>query len=409
MAERLTDVAEVTGPSRTDAAALDAADPLQTFQERFEPLPHDVVAYLDGNSLGRPARAVADVWRAFPDTWAARLIRGWEDGWIDLPVEVGDEVGAAVLGAAPGQTVVADSTTVCFAKALVAAVRMRPGRDVMVLDRDHFPTNRYTAESVAAQYHLTLRWHQGPLDQLALDERVAVVALGAVDYRTAARADLPGLTDAAHSVGALTVWDLSHAVGVLPVDLDAHGVDFAVGATYKFLGAGPGAPAFCYVAARHLDQVDQPIWGWLGRADPFEMAQGYVPAAGIRRMLSGTPPVPALLAVRAATALVAEAGIRAIREKSMELTRFTVGLVDAWLAPAGWRLVSPRDPDRAGGHVSLARSDARSVCAALAGSGVLADFREPDILRLGLSPLSVRFTEVWDALEKLRANGGVPG
>ena len=391
----------MTGPSRSDAAALDAADPLRSFSDRFEPLPADVLAYLDGNSLGRPARTVADVWRSFPDTWASRLIRGWEDGWIDLPVAVGDELGAAVLGAGPGQTVVADSTTVCFAKALVAAVRLRPGRDAIVLDRDHFPTNRYTAESVAAQYGLTLRWHEGPLDELRLDEAVAVVALGAVDYRTAALTDLRGLTDAAHAVGALTVWDLSHAVGVLPMELDENAVDFAVGATYKFLGAGPGAPAFCYVAAGHLDRVDQPIWGWLGRADPFAMAQGYLPAPGIRRMLSGTPPVPALLAVRAATGLVAEAGIEAIRAKSMALTTFTSALVDAWLPD--WQLVSPRDPERAGGHVSLARSDARAVCAALAGAGVLADFREPDILRLGLSPLSIRFTEVWDALDVLRA------
>jgi kynureninase len=403
--------------SREAALALDAADPLAGFRDRYLPTDPEIVAYLDGNSLGRPLVAIADLWAGFTrGQWAGRLIRGWDEGWLALPRTVGDALGAAVLGAAPGQTVIADSTTVNFYKAMRAALNLRPGRRRVVLDGDNFPTDRYVVESLARDLDLELVWLQttgdggvgiGDLTGV-LDERTAVLTLSHVAYRSGFLADAAAITAAAHEVGALVVWDQSHSVGVCPIACDDWGVDFAVGCTYKFLGAGPGAPAYLYANARHHEgadgggSLDQPIWGWLGRRDAFEMGPGYLPAAGIGAMLSGTPPVPAILAVAEGVRVVAEAGIEAIRAKSVALTELAVALTDAWLVPAGFRLASPRDSAHRGGHVSIARADARELCARLIDHGVLPDFRTPDVIRLGLSPLPATFTELWDALDLLR-------
>lgn len=396
---------------RAHAEALDAADPLAPFQDRFVAQPDDVVAYLDGNSLGRPLAAIERVWTEFTQhQWAARLIRGWTEGWMELPELVGDELGSAALGAAPGQTVIADSTTVNFYKALRAAVNLRPDRRRVVLDRDNFPTDRYVAESLVRDLGLELVWVQGTEfggvtpDDLAgvLDERTAVLSLSHIAYRSGFLADAAAITRAAHAVGAVTVWDLSHSVGLADVQLDAWNIDFAVGCTYKFVGAGPGAPAFSYVNARHLDALDQPIWGWLGRRDPFEMEQGYESAPGIRGMLSGTPPVLGILAVREGARLIAEAGIGAIRRKAEQLTSLGIDLADEWLLPQGFSLGTPREADRRGGHITLHRADARQVCADLIAAGVLPDFRTPDAIRVGLSPLPTRYAELWDAMRVLR-------
>ncbi|MTD15387.1 aminotransferase class V-fold PLP-dependent enzyme [Nakamurella sp. YIM 132087] len=408
---------------RQHALALDAADPLREFADRFLPAPGDVVAYLDGNSLGRPTTAIADRLDQLVRTeWAGRLIRGWTDrgdgggendsggggeGWMDLPEAVGDELGAVCLGAGPGTTVIADSTTVNFYKCVRAAVRLRPDRTRLLTDPAHFPTNRYVLEGIAGELGLELVWADGAdAVREALDERTAVVALGHVDYRTGAVADLPGLTTAAHDVGALVVWDLCHSVGVLEPAVESAGVDFAVGCTYKFLGAGPGSPAFCYVALEHHRFLDQPIWGWLGREDPFEMAQGYVPAPGIRRMISGTPSVPGILAVREAVALAAEAGLPQIRAKAAALGDLATSVARQRLEPLGLQVVSPADGALRGGQVSLARADARDLCGALLSRGVITDFRTPDILRLGLSPLPTTFGEVFDALVLLESLAG---
>jgi kynureninase len=394
---------------RAAAAALDAADRLASFRDRF--LPADgVVAYLDGNSLGRTPRATAERLATFvTDEWAGRLIRGWEEGWLDLPVDVGDELGAAVLGAAVGQTLVADSTTVNLYKILHAACSLRPDRDEIVASAADFPTDRYVVEQVATQRGLSVRWLDTDLvenvtpDDLAdvLGERTAVVALSHVDYRSAALLDLPALTAMAHEAGALAVWDLCHSAGVVPVELDAAGADFAVGCTYKVLNGGPGAPAFLYVARDHLASADQPIAGWFSAADLFEMADTYRAAEDVRRMLSGTPNVLGILAVQAGVQMVAEAGVEAIRAKSVRLTDHLIGLLDG----VGAEIVTPREADRRGSHVSIRVLDAPGVGSRLTEAGVIPDVRRPDLVRLGLSPLSTSFTEVLDGFERLTSVG----
>jgi kynureninase len=385
---------------RDRAAALDAADPLATFRDRFLPA-DDVVAYFDGNSLGRPLRATAERLASFViDDWGGRLIRGWDEGWVELPVTVGDEVAAVVLGAAPGQTVVADSTSVNLFKVLHAACDLRPDRDEIVVDTTNFPTDRYLVEGVAAQRGMTVRWLEPDLvehvttDGLAevLGERTAVVSLSHVDYRSAAILDVPGITEQVHAAGGLVVWDLCHSAGVLPIALDADDVDFAVGCTYKYLDAGPGAPAFLYVASRLLPYVAQPIPGWFSAADLFAMADKYTAAPDIRRMLSGTPNVMGILAVREGVRLVGEAGIDAIRAKSMALTDFLLELIDRIDAT----VLSPRDPARRGSHVTIQVPDAAEAATRLGERGVIPDVRRPDLLRLGLSPLSTSFAEVHD-------------
>lgn len=402
---------QTAAPTRATAEALDAADPLAAFRDRYLPATDDVVAYLDGNSLGRPLKSIADSWQSFTaQQWAGRLIRGWSEGWMELPERVGDELAAAALGAAPGTTIIADSTTVNFYKAMRAALNLRPGRRKVVLDRHNFPTNRYVAESLARDLDLDLVWLDPPIeggvtaDDVAavVDEQTAVVTLSQIAYQSAYLADAPAITRIAHDAGALIVWDLCHSVGSTEIDLDAWDVDFAVGCTYKFVGAGPGAPALLYANRAHHQRLDQPIWGWLGRRDSFEMEQGYEPARGIRAMMSGTPPLLGLLAVREGAAVIAEAGIGAIRAKAVALTEFTIAYAREHLVPLGFSIASPADPDRRGGHVTIARADARELSARLIDAGVLIDFRAPHGIRIGLSPLPTSFVEVWDALDVVR-------
>lgn len=376
----------------------DAADPLAGFREKFL-VDDDLVAYLDGNSLGRLPVATAERLATFVrEEWGGQLIRGWSDGWVELPVTVGDELGAALLGAAPGQTVIADSTSVNIFKLLHAASSNRPDRDEIVIDATNFPTDRYLAESVAASRGLAVRWLEPDLVEnitaevlsTVLGERTAVVVLSQVDYRSGTLLDLPGLTSLIHDSGAVVIWDLCHSAGVIPIALDAAGVDFAVGCTYKYLNAGPGAPAFLYVAERHLDTVTQPITGWWSAADLFAMAGTYEASPTIRRMLSGTPNVGGILAVQEGVRLIAEAGVDRIREKSMSLTSYVIELLDA----AGLEIVTPRDPELRGSHVTVRHPDARAITAQLIERGVVPDFREPDLIRLGLSPLATSFAEV---------------
>ncbi len=404
--------------SRTRAEQLDAADPLGPFRTRFA-IPDETLVYLDGNSLGRLPLATATTAAAVITVqWGDRLIRGWEEGWLALPDAVGDRLGTALLGARPGETLVCDNVTTNIAKLLHAALDLRPGRRTIVAHRDDFPTDRYVATEVARRAGAAVAW-AGRLDAgtpptstplraadvaSLLHDDVAVVLLSVVDYRSAAVADVVGITAAAHRAGALVLWDCSHAAGAIEVDLPGWGADLAVGCTYKYLNAGPGAPAWMWVdTALHAELPTPAIPGWLGHADAFAMGREYRPAPGVRRFLTGTPSPLLLRCVDEGVALVAEAGMPAIRRKSELLTAYALELVDAWLLPVGARSGTPADPALRGSHVLVHHPDARALCQALTDRGVVPDFREPDGVRLGLSPLTTRFIDVHDAIAALRA------
>jgi len=400
----------VTPDGNTRAQELDAQDPLAHFRGRFLPA-EGVIAYLDGNSLGRPLAVTATRMQSFiADAWGTRLIRGWDEEWMGWPESIGDLIGSGVIGAAAGQTVVADSTTVMLYKQARAAVAARPDRTEVVLDTHNFPTDRYVLEGIAAERGLTLRWVDTDGETGIQPEQVAevvgpqtaLVVFSHVAYGSGFIADVPTITAIAHDAGALVLWDLCHSAGSVPIHLDDWGVDLAVGCTYKYLNGGLGAPAFGYVRSDLLGQVQQPIWGWMGRKDVFEMGPGYTPADGIRSMVSGTPPILGMLPVRAGVELTAEAGIAAIRAKSVLLTGFAIEIVDSWPAELGVHVASPRESAQRGGHVTIRRPDFREVTAALWARGVIPDFRAPDAIRIGLSPLSTSFVELYVGLEVIR-------
>jgi len=403
--------------SREDALALDRADALAPLREQFV-LPAGLI-YLDGNSLGvLPKATAARLQRAVLDEWGQGLIGSWNSaGWIDLPQRVGDKI-ARLVGAAPGELVVADSTSVNLYKVLAAALAMvrddAPRRRVILSERSNFPTDLYIAESLAAErgFELVLVDDAEGLPQ-RLGPDVAVLMLTHVNYRSGRMHDMAALSRAAHEAGALALWDLAHSAGAVPVALAADGADFAVGCGYKYLNGGPGAPAFVWVHPRHAGRFRQPLSGWMGHASPFEFTPGYRPAAGISRYLCGTPPVLSMLALECGvdTLLAAEpfGGIAAMRAKSLALTRFFAALVDARCAGHGLVLVSPRDDTLRGSQVCLAREDgAYAIVQALIARGVTGDFRAgdggrvPDILRFGFTPLYTRFVDAWDAVEHLK-------
>ena len=375
----------------------DAEDPLAHFRDRFAPSP-GLVAYLDGNSLGRPLTAsLENLNRVAREEWGGRLIRGWDEVWLAEPVRLGDLLGRVALGAAAGQTTIGDSTTVLLYKQIHAALKLREGRDEIVVHRDDFPTDRYVLEGIAAETGATLRWLEpGDLTPdavaAAIGERTALVVLSAIAYRSGALADLTGITDLVHEAGALMLWDLCHAAGAIPLQLDAWGVDLAVGCGYKYLNAGPGAPAFAYVRAGLLEDYRQPIQGWLGSATPFEMGQGYRPGPGIRRVLSGTPPILGMATLGPALELLDEAGLDAVRAKSVALTEHAIALADDLLP--GAELATPRDAARRGSHITLDHPEFERIMPLLWERGVIPDFRRPNGIRLGLSPLSTSFAEV---------------
>jgi len=382
--------------SRELAVARDLEDPLAGFRDRFViDDPHRV--YLDGNSLGRLPKATRDRIAALVAEWGEQLVSGWPE-WIDAPARVGDLLAEHVLGARPGEAIVSDSTTVNLFKLCSAVIESREG--ALVTDRANFPTDRYVLEGLAARHGRELRLVDEP-DDAASETGVALVVLSHVAYRSGEIADLAGLTAA---VDADVVWDLSHSAGALPVGLREAGVQLAVGCTYKYLNAGPGAPAYLYVAEERQAELRSPIWGWFGQRDQFAMERDYDPDAGIRRFLAGTPPILDLAAVEEGVRLTAEAGIPAIREKSVVLTELIVTLHDAWLAPLGFELGSPRDPAARGSHVAVCHPEAWPICRALIErADVVPDFRGPDAIRLGVAPLYTGFADVWDALDRLRA------
>jgi len=397
-----------TDPLLDRARELDAADPLASFRERFA-IPDPGVVYFDGNSLGRPPKAALEAVARVGERWAGDLIRGWEGGWLDEPLRVGARL-APVLGCAADEVVIADSTTVNVYRLASAALDARAGRRVIVIERSEFPTDRYVVEGLARERDLEIRWLDGdPIDGLAtadvaaaLGPDVALVLLSAVNYRSAAIVDIAAVTSAAQDAGALALWDLSHAAGSIPVELGANRVDLAVGCTYKYLNGGPGAPAFLYVRRELQAELRPPIQGWFAQREQFEMGPSFERRAGIAGWLIGTPGILGLAVAEAGIALTAEAGIDRIRAKGIALTEYAIRLHEAWLAPLGASLGSPRDSRRRGAHVAIRHPDARRLTQALIDRHVLPDFRAPDSIRIGLSPLTTSFEEVHRGLLVLR-------
>jgi kynureninase len=396
--------------TREDCSALDRADPLSALRAQFT-LPAGTV-YLDGNSLGvMPSATPARIAQVVQQEWGQDLIRSWNSaGWMDLPQRVGDKI-ARLVGAGTGELVVADSTSVNLFKVLSAALSITradaPTRKVIVSERSNFPTDLYIAEALARDRGCELVLVEPDDIAARLRADVAVLMLTHVNYRSGRMHDMAALTRAAHAAGALVIWDLAHSAGAVPVDLTAAGADFAVGCGYKYLNGGPGAPAFVWVHPKHVDRFWQPLAGWIGHAAPFEFTPGYRPAAGIARYLCGTPPMLSLAALECGvdTVLAAEAlgGIPALRAKSLELTRLFADLVEARCAGHGLVVVSPRDDALRGSQVCLARNDgAYAIVQALIARNVIGDFRAPDVLRFGFTPLYLRFVDVWDAVEHLR-------
>jgi kynureninase len=394
------------------ARRMDRADGLAHFRKRFAGADGPLV-YFDGNSLGRPPIAAIERMQQFmTEEWGGRLIRGWDEAWLAQPTELGDRIGRAVIEAKAGQTVVADSTTVLLYKlarpAVDAQIARDPQRREIVVDTDNFPTDRYVLEGIAKERGLRLRWIEVDTAagvtpaQLAraVGPETALVVVSHVAYRSAHLADAPELTRIAHDAGALILWDLCHSAGSVPVKADTWGFDLAVGCTYKYLNGGPGSPAFAYVRDDLQGVLAQPIQGWWGTTDMFLMGPEYEPVPGIRRFLSGTAPILGMLPMAETLAMIEEAGMPAIRAKSMALTAFAIELSEAWLAPLGVTLASPADPEERGGHVTLHHDAMREVTARLWQRDVIPDYRDPGGLRIGLSPLSTSFEEVHRGLQQ---------
>jgi kynureninase len=409
-------------PTRADCADWDRADVLAPLRAQFDldaaDARHEI--YLDGNSLGPLPRATTHrMQQVLHDEWGQDLIRSWNSaGWITLAQRIGDKI-APLVGAAPGELVVADSTSVNLYKALAAAMAMAAAsgpalRRIVVSERGNFPTDLYIADSAAAERGFSLRLVDDDVSA-ALDASTAVVLLTHVNYRTGRMHDLAAVTQAARAAGALVIWDLAHSAGAVPVDLHGGGVsaaaDFAVGCGYKYLNGGPGAPAFIWAHPRHTARMDAEGWrpplaGWLGHAAPFAFSPEYVPAAGIARFVCGTPPLLSLAALECGVDTVLAAapfgGVAALRRKSLALTDLFIALIDARCSGHGLSLATPRDGRWRGSQVSVAHeSNGYAIMQALIARGVIGDFRAPDILRFGVTPLYTRAVDVWDAVDRL--------
>lgn len=403
--------------SRADCVALDAADPLAPLRAQFTLARADAegVIYLDGNSLGAlPAATAARIAAVVEDEWGTGLIRSWNSaGWIDLGQRIANKI-ATLIGAGPGEVVVADSTSVNLFKVLNAAVaiaRAQAGRSLILSERTNFPTDLYIADTLARAHGLELVLADADDIPSMLDSRVAILMLTHVNYRTGRVHRMGEITKAAHDAGALVVWDLAHSAGAVPVDLTGADVDFAVGCGYKYLNGGPGAPGFAWVHPRHVEWMDredwrQPLSGWLGHAAPFEFTPDYRPGQGMTRFICGTPPMLSMAALECGvdTVLAAQpyGGLEAIRRKSIALTDLFIALVEARCAGHGLTLVTPREADERGSQASFAHATGGyPIMQALIARGVIGDFRAPDILRFGFTPLYTRFVDVWDAVSRL--------
>jgi kynureninase len=400
---------------RTDAAyadELDAQDPLAHFRQRFVVEDPDLI-YLDGNSLGRLPNATA----ALADDlvrrqWGARLIRGWNEGWFTAPERVGAKI-AQLIGAAPDEVIIADSTSVSLFKLAVAALRAQPGRRCVVTDNLNFPSDLYVLQGaidlLGAGHRLEIAPApddiHGPVDVLraALDEQAALLTLSHTVFKSGYVYDMAELTAAAHDAGALTLWDLSHSVGAVPVDLNGAGADLAIGCTYKYLNGGPGAPAFIYIRRDLQERLGNPITGWMGQQNLFGFELAYRPAAGLRRWITGTPPVLSLALVEPGVDMLLEAGLARLRAKSERQSEYLIGLWETELAPRGFRLNSPRDVRRRGSHVSLGHAEGLGIDLAMINDlNVLPDFRTPDNIRLGIAPIYTSFRDIHTAVARMR-------
>ncbi len=374
---------------RNSAVAMDAADPLASFRDRFH-IPDETVIYLDGNSLGMPPkRTLERLTEVYQNDWATGLIRSW-DHWLEMPQRVGNAL-APLIGAAAGEVVLHDSTTLNVYQAVHGAIALRPDRRVIAIGADDFPTDRYVVDGIAASTGHTVRHGFDKLDD------VAVVVRSVIDYRTAALVDVASETARAHAAGAMVVWDLSHAAGAIDIDLRKCGAQLAIGCTYKYLNGGPGAPAWTFVARELHETIRQPIWGWFATENQFAMGPTFQPRADIARMMLGTPSILALVAAECGIALSAEAGMAAIQAKGRLLTQLAIDLCDQF----GLATPTPRDPGQRGNHVAIEHPDARAIVRELAVRNVIFDFREPNIVRAGCSPLTTRFIDVFDGVSAI--------
>jgi kynureninase len=395
---------------REYAQALDRVDPLAHFQEQFVPLEPGLI-YLDGNSLGRlPRQTAALLDEAVRGQWGQGLIRSWNEGWLEAPLRIGEKI-ARLVGAGPGQVALGDSTSVNLYKLASAALDLRPGREAILSDTLNFPSDLYILQGLVQARGLRLERVPSPdgisvpaEDILAaIDEQTALVTLSHVVFKSGALYDAAAITRRAHAAGALVLWDLSHSAGAVEVDLDGWEADFAVGCTYKYLNGGPGAPAFLYVRRELQEQVRSPLWGWFGQHKPFDFGLDYEPVAGIQRFLSGTPPMLSLLAVEPGVEMLLAAGIAALRQKSLRQGEYLIRLFDAFLAPLGFSMGSPREGTRRGSHVSIRHPLGYPINRALIEEmQVIPDFREPDNIRLGIAPLYTRYCDLWDAVARIR-------
>lgn len=391
------------------AAQMDRSDPLARFRERFVFADPELI-YLDGNSLGRLPRATVDLQRrAVEEAWGDGLIRGWNRGWIDLGSRIGEKI-ARLVGASPGEVVVADSTSVNLHKLALAGVRARPGRSKIVTDNLNFPSDLYIFQGICELTGARLEvipspdGIHGPVEALAqaIDEETALVSLTHTVFKSAYTYDMAAITRLAHQVGALTLWDLSHAAGSVAVDLNGSGADLAVGCTYKYLNGGPGSPAFLYVRHDLQGGLSNPVQGWMGQANMFDFGLDYAPAPGIQRFLTGTPPILSTAGIEPGVDLLLEAGMEALRAKSVQQTEFLIQLWQTQLQPWGFTLNSPPDAAWRGSHVSLGHPDGWRINQALIHDvKVLPDFRKPDNIRLGIAPIYTSFVDIYEAVQRM--------
>jgi kynureninase len=389
--------------TRDDLLDRDREDPLQRFRDAFV-MPEGVL-YFDGNSLGPLPKATLErIDRAIRQEWGRDLIQSWNaHGWIDLSVRTGGKI-ARLIGASPDEVLACDSTSVNVFKLVAAAIRLQPGRPVILSDTENFPTDLYMVQGLCGLLGgaIELRLVKEAEIEQAIDSTTALVMLTQVNYRSGRRHDMAAITAAAHRAGALVLWDLSHSTGAFPIDLHGANADLAVGCGYKYLNGGPGAPAFLYVAKRHQHAFRQPLSGWLGHDSPFMFDLDYRPAQDIRRAQSGTPPILSLIGLDAAIDLMLEVDMNAVRRKSIELSSLFMALIDEQCDGHGFTVVTPREPEQRGSQVCLRHSEGYPIVQALCARRVICDFRAADILRFGLTPLYMRFADVWDAVAILR-------
>ena len=399
---------------RAYALELDKNDPLAQFKSQFV-VTDPEMCYLDGNSLGRIPKATITAINDFMVEWGAEVVTGWGH-WVDEAQPTGDLLGQAALGAGPGQILVCDTTSVNFYQLCLAAVHARPGRKTIITDAANFPTDRYILDGIAKQFGLNLviidnedpvvAKHERITTQVLapyLNDDVALVTLEVIQYRSGARTDIKSITDQVRAIGALVVWDASHAVGAIELNLDANGVDLCVGCTYKYGNSGPGSPAWLYVSKKIQKELQVPIQGWFAQDAQFEMGPVFERAQNIRGFQIASPSLMGIRCVQTAFSMIKEAGIDAIAHKAAVGTQMMIDLYDAWLAPLGIELNTSRDPKERGGHISLVHPDAAQICVALRQiSNVIPDYRTPNSIRLAISPLPTSYVEVWDGFARMR-------